>query len=87
MIVQGLKKFFPSIVIVGEEATEYEGEIDVDFNKISPLFLPPNLEISAEYPSSDVCVWIDPIDCTKGFIGGYVEACTVLIGISVCHKS
>jgi 3'-phosphoadenosine 5'-phosphosulfate (PAPS) 3'-phosphatase len=31
-----------------------------------------------------LCAWIDPIDCTKGFIGGFVEDSTVLIGIS--HK-
>jgi 3'-phosphoadenosine 5'-phosphosulfate (PAPS) 3'-phosphatase len=29
-----------------------------------------------------LCVWIDPIDCTKGFIDGHLEYVTVLIGLS-----
>ncbi len=28
-------------------------------------------------------MWIDPIDCTKGFIEGNLEDVTVLIGMSI----
>lgn len=34
-----------------------------------------------------MCVWIDPIDNTKGFIEGRAEAVTILIGISCKGKS
>lgn len=32
--------------------------------------------------NEELCVWIDPIDCTKGFIQGEIQDVTVLIGIS-----
>ena len=28
------------------------------------------------------CLWIDPIDCTRGFLNGNIEDVTVLIGLS-----
>lgn len=31
---------------------------------------------------SELCVWIDPIDNTKGFINGTLDCVTVLIGLS-----
>jgi len=34
-----------------------------------------------------LCVWIDPIDNTKGFISGEIEAVTILIGISYKGKA
>lgn len=33
-------------------------------------------------PLSELVVWIDPIDNTKGFINGTLNAVTVLIGMS-----
>jgi 3'-phosphoadenosine 5'-phosphosulfate (PAPS) 3'-phosphatase len=33
-------------------------------------------------PLSELVVWIDPIDNTKGFIKGTLDAVTVLIGMS-----
>jgi 3'-phosphoadenosine 5'-phosphosulfate (PAPS) 3'-phosphatase len=32
------------------------------------------------------CLWIDPIDCTRGFINGNIEDVTVLIGLSYNNK-
>ncbi len=44
--------------------------------------LPENIKINANDKISECCLWIDPIDCTKGFIEGNFEDVTVLIGMS-----
>ncbi len=46
--------------------------------------LPKGVKFAKEYLAEDVCIWVDPIDNTKGFIQGIAEAVTILIGIS--HK-
>ena len=46
--------------------------------------LPKGVKFAKEYLAEDVCLWVDPIDNTKGFIQGVAEAVTILIGIS--HK-
>ena len=33
-------------------------------------------------PTAELCVWIDPIDNTKGFINNQLEAVTILIGLT-----
>lgn len=46
-------------------------------------FCPENVQFSKlSIPYSEICVWIDPIDCTKGFINGKTEYVTTLIGMS-----
>ena len=37
--------------------------------------------------SLESCLWIDPLDCTRGFIHGNPEDVTVLIGLSIGKKS
>ena len=46
--------------------------------------MPFNNLAAREIPEEDLCIWIDPIDNTKGFINGTAEDVTILIGIS--HK-
>jgi 3'-phosphoadenosine 5'-phosphosulfate (PAPS) 3'-phosphatase len=36
---------------------------------------------------SEFCVWIDPIDNTKGFINGTLDCVTILIGLSRNKRS
>jgi 3'-phosphoadenosine 5'-phosphosulfate (PAPS) 3'-phosphatase len=36
--------------------------------------------------AQDACLWIDPIDCTRGFINGNIEDVTILIGLSYRQK-
>lgn len=38
-------------------------------------------------PYGEICVWIDPIDCTKGFISGQMDYVTNLIGMSRNNKA
>lgn len=35
MLIRGIHSFFPSLKIVGEETTEYEGAIDLDPHSIT----------------------------------------------------
>jgi 3'-phosphoadenosine 5'-phosphosulfate (PAPS) 3'-phosphatase len=70
MLIKGFKMHFPQLKIIGEETTEYEGNIDFDYSKLSTDFMPENIDIHKQNQVDDSCLWIDPIDCTKGFIEG-----------------
>ncbi len=83
MIVNGLAHFFPKLRVIGEENVDYKGEIKVDYEKLDFSFCPENVKFeNLSVPYEEICVWIDPIDCTKGFIGGKTEYVTTLIGMS-----
>lgn len=49
-------------------------------NKIEKNNCPIELDEAAAL--CDFCVWIDPIDNTKGFLNGDLHAVTILIGLS-----
>jgi 3'-phosphoadenosine 5'-phosphosulfate (PAPS) 3'-phosphatase len=40
------------------------------------------VELSESIPIEEFVVWIDPIDNTRGFIKGTLDAVTILIGLS-----
>lgn len=84
MLIRGIRKSYPHIKIVGEEDVEYQGEISTNYETLKDIYLPEEFKLDQKYHEDDVCIWIDPIDNTKGFIDGHSEAVTVLIGIS--HK-
>lgn len=48
--------------------------------------LPSESTIRESLDLRKVCLWIDPIDCTLGFIKGNVEDVTVLIGLTYQKK-
>ena len=86
MLIKGMTAMYPQLRIVGEEDVEYQGNIDVDYTKLNKYQLPAQIKLQKQYRIQDVCVWIDPIDNTKGFISGEAQAVTVLIGISYQGK-
>lgn len=45
------------------------------------------IRFSKDYNLKDLCVWIDPIDNTSGFIHGKPKEVTVLIGMSYKNKA
>lgn len=47
--------------------------------------LPSQSKIDQLLPIDEVCLWIDPMDCTNGFLNGNYEDITVLVGLS--HKN
>lgn len=42
--------------------------------------------MNAKYQSQDLCIWIDPIDCTAGFTNNRLYEVTILVGISYKGK-
>lgn len=82
MLCTGLRHFFPGLLIVGEETTEYKGHIELDLNAITLHHHPSHVELSENIPIEEFVVWIDPIDNTRGFIKGTLDAVTILVGLS-----
>jgi len=58
----------------------------MNYDILKSDFLPHNSKISAKINYERLCAWIDPIDCTRGFINGNIEDVTILIGLSYDNK-
>ena len=58
----------------------------MNYELLKEDFLPKGANISEEIKYQNACVWIDPIDCTRGFIDGNIEDVTILIGLSLNNK-
>lgn len=43
---------------------------------------PESAELDENVPYEDLCVWIDPIDNTRGFVNGKLEGVTILVGLA-----
>jgi 3'-phosphoadenosine 5'-phosphosulfate (PAPS) 3'-phosphatase len=85
MIIKGLKLHFPSLKIIGEETEDFKGDIDFHYGGLKSDVFPSSTTIDKNLTIEDSCLWIDPIDCTRGFINGNFEDVTILIGLS--HKN
>ena len=81
-LIKGITHFFPSIRIVGEQTVDYNGQIALNFEKIKLDNYPVDAQLDQNVPLDELCLWIDPIDNTKGFIKGRLEGVTILIGMS-----
>lgn len=86
MIIKGIRMHFPRLRIIGEETEEYKGAIDFAYDALKADMLPASSSIDRELQAEDACLWIDPIDCTRGFLNGNYEDVTVLIGLSYRKK-
>jgi 3'-phosphoadenosine 5'-phosphosulfate (PAPS) 3'-phosphatase len=82
----------PTLRIVGEEDTIYEGDLGFDFNSLNPklfnesLFTKSfnNTPVKNEIElNDDVCVWIDPLDGTLSYVSKDFDGVTTLVGLSV----
>ena len=85
LIWKGLRAAFgPHFKIVGEEdVIEEEIEIATKDNKIVEAVRDYNIPADLEnLVFDDVVVFIDPVDGTREFVEGRLEACQNLIGIS-----
>mmetsp|Transcript_4218 Transcript_4218/g.12889 ORF Transcript_4218/g.12889 Transcript_4218/m.12889 type:complete len:341 (+) Transcript_4218:1299-2321(+) len=83
LIVGTLERIWPRLQIVGEEDCATPAtDIDLrrDLLPVSAL-VPESLRA---VPAQDVVIFIDPLDATKEFTLGRVEAVITLIGIAVC---
>ena len=75
--------FGSSLTIVGEEdspSTEVERSDVVDGEELPDGFVLPDDLASLVY--SDITVFIDPVDGTREFVEGRLEAVTSLVGVS-----
>jgi 3'-phosphoadenosine 5'-phosphosulfate (PAPS) 3'-phosphatase len=93
VVVAGLRSSFPGLDIVGEEEEEEEeegGGVTPAPAAPTPAVpthkgLGPDYNIPAHSQSlllRDLCVFIDPVDGTREFVQGRIEACQCLIGIA-----
>eukprot|EP00455_Lapot_gusevi_P013378 TRINITY_DN16502_c0_g1_i2.p1 TRINITY_DN16502_c0_g1~~TRINITY_DN16502_c0_g1_i2.p1 ORF type:complete len:326 (+),score=73.92 TRINITY_DN16502_c0_g1_i2:88-978(+) len=84
LIVGSLKRQWPQLDVLGEE-----GQLEVTDNDV----VQPNIALLQQYqaqfpghlrelPYSGLVVWVDPLDGTREYTDGVLEAVTVLIGIS-----
>jgi 3'(2'), 5'-bisphosphate nucleotidase len=87
MLIRAIHSFFPKLKIVGEETTEYLGLIELDLKTITIDNSPEGFGLEEPVPISELCLWIDPIDNTKGFINGALDCVTILIGLSRNHRA
>ena len=81
-MMHGLNLHFPNLKIIGEETEEYKGRIEYNYSQLDLDMLPSSSKIDRNLKNDEVCLWIDPLDCTLGYVNGNVEDVTVLIGIS-----
>eukprot|EP01104_Vermistella_antarctica_P006423 TRINITY_DN17125_c0_g1_i1.p1 TRINITY_DN17125_c0_g1~~TRINITY_DN17125_c0_g1_i1.p1 ORF type:complete len:316 (-),score=95.96 TRINITY_DN17125_c0_g1_i1:51-998(-) len=90
LIIGMLTKIWPDIHLVGEEECESPVTDDTpDGNRalIAEKLPAPVPESLRKVPFNDVCVFIDPLDATKEFTLGNVEAVVTLIGVAVAGKA
>jgi len=87
LIVAGLKAQYPTLLIRGEEDGDVQpielGEIPfVDAKELpsADTMLSKHVNMNIE----DLVLWVDPLDGTREFTQGILEAVTCLIGI--CHQ-
>lgn len=90
--MNGLRTYWPSLKIVGEESTTFKGELFYDFMQFSNPFLPHHMQgfehhKEEELSLEDSCVWLDPLDGTKSYTNGELDEVTTLIGLSYRKKA
>jgi 3'(2'), 5'-bisphosphate nucleotidase len=81
-LIKGIAHFFPKLRVIGEESVEYTGHIELDFESILLEEFPQEGGLEESVPVSELCLWIDPIDNTQGFIKGKLEGVTILVGMA-----
>jgi len=84
LIMSLLYKRYPALKMIGEEAVT-PGPI-IEFPKLDLITLDKVPQQYQSVPIEDVCVFIDPLDATKEYTEGILEAVMTLIGIGIKGK-
>jgi len=80
IIVGGLKAVWPDLTIIGEESIETPISNEIpELNIIGDDFIPHNLK---EILSSEITIYVDPLDATREFTQDKLQCVTCLVGIS-----
>lgn len=66
-----------------KSVTDKLSEMKVSDRKLE---LPKCVEFHQRYLVKDLCVWIDPLDCTQGLIHDRKHEVTILVGLSYQGK-
>lgn len=92
VILAGLRSEFPNLDIVGEEDEAEDGKDGEDGDDVAKsvgealsMELPGEYVIPGDCASlvlADLCVFVDPVDGTREFVEGRLEACQCLIGVA-----
>ena len=72
LLSRGIKRHFPDLKVIGEESQDYDGDIAFDYDSLKTDILPKSSKICEKLSSDELCLWIDPIDCTWGLTGGNI---------------
>jgi 3'(2'), 5'-bisphosphate nucleotidase len=95
VIMQTLRHSFPEVTIIGEEDEEGEGpetacgagdDLANIMSRVGSEFKAAPAELRT-VPVAEVCVFVDPVDGTKEFVEGRLEAVQTLIGVSIRGRS
>ncbi len=95
VIMKTLRSTFPAVTIIGEEEEEGEGEdcgafsaedVELAMARLEREFEGAPAEVRA-VAATDVCVFVDPVDGTKEFVEGRLEAVQTLVGVALKGKS
>lgn len=93
-IAEGITgKYGPSFInVVAEEdlsyslCPEFQKSVSLKLSEMKDshrkVDLPKCVDFQREYEAKEICVWIDPLDCTQGFINERKHEVTILVGIS-----
>ena len=87
LIVKSITERFPEVTVIGEEGI-LDDVSSEDIPEISVKEL--NVQCPEAYTSvasSDIVVWVDPLDGTTEYAEGLLDHVTVLIGIAVSGKA
>ena len=97
VIMKTLRSTFPAVTIIGEEEEEGDGEaedcgafsaedVELAMARVEREFEGAPAEVRA-VAATDVCVFVDPVDGTKEFVEGRLEAVQTLVGVALKGKS
>ena len=87
LIVKSITERFPEVTVIGEEGI-LDDVSSEDIPEISVKELSVQCpEAYTSVASSDIVVWVDPLDGTAEYTQGFLDHVTVLIGIAVSGEA
>jgi len=89
VIVDGLRAMWPHVAVVGEEEDGEAGESSsspaaIDTALCNEMGVPEDLQ---RLVARDLCIFVDPVDGTREFVEGRLEAVECLLGIAYRGRS
>jgi len=88
VVINGLRKRWPNLTIIGEETEEKLIESPFDFDRIRNGETQINelAFLDQEFEIKDLVVYVDPLDGTRSFVSGKYDFVTTLIGLAYKNK-